>query len=217
MPDTRGWPLRFLNLTAKVALIGLLLYALARPELPQFRDKAMDVRLFTFGPPALLLPLAWALFARRRGHRPYPHAVDLCLVLPFLLDTAANTLDLYDSIAWFDDVMHFVTWVPWVLAFGLLLHYAPALPRWAHFGLVLGFGAVSHIVWELGEYVTFIRGSPELATAYTDTLGDLLLSLTGSTFGALLSVTILWRVGSQAEPGGARVAAPAATESPRTM
>ncbi len=97
--------------------------------------------------------------------------------------------------------MHFATWVPWVVAFGLLLHYAPALPRWAHFGLVLGFGAITHIVWELGEYVSFIRDSPELATAYTDTLGDLLLSLTGSLAGAVLSVTALWGVGRhQAAP-----------------
>ena len=46
--------------------------------------------------------------------------------------------------------MHFLTWVPWVVAFGLLLvTYAPPLPRWAVFGLVVGFGAVTHILWEL--------------------------------------------------------------------
>ena len=60
---------------------------------------------------------------------------------------------------------------------------------------MLGFGAVTHIVWELAEYVTFIRAGDELATAYTDTLGDLLLSLCGSIAGALLSATALWRLG----------------------
>ena len=40
------------------------------------------------------------------------------------------------------------------------------------------------ILWELLEYVTFIRRSPELKTAYTDTLGDLSLGLSGSVVAA---------------------------------
>jgi hypothetical protein len=42
------------------------------------------------------------------------------------------------------------------------------------------------IVWELLEYVTFIRNSSEKATAYTDTLGDLSLGLGGSIVAALI-------------------------------
>ena len=62
---------------------------------------------------------------------------------PFLLDTAGNALDLYDAIVWFDDAMHYLTWIPWVTAFGLLIvNYAPPIPPWAVFGVVLGFGAV---------------------------------------------------------------------------
>ena len=139
-----------------------------------------------------------------RPKRPYPHGIDLCIVLPFLMDTLGNTLDLYDSIEFFDDVMHFATWVPWVVAFGLLLHYAPPVPRWAHFGLVLGFGAVTHILWELLEFVTFIRGGAEEATAYRDTLGDLTLSLCGSLVGALLCVTVLWPRGEEGAVVGPR-------------
>ncbi len=49
--------------------------------------------------------------------------------------------------------------------------------------------------------MSLIRDSPELATAYTDTLGDLLLSLIGSLAGAVLSVTALWSLGRrQAAP-----------------
>ena len=44
------------------------------------------------------------------------------------------------------------------------------------------------ILWELLEYVTFIRHSPELETAYHDTLGDLTLGLTGSVIAAALVV-----------------------------
>ena len=42
------------------------------------------------------------------------------------------------------------------------------------------------ILWELLEYVTFIRDSPEVTTAYTDTLGDLGLGLSGSVVAGLL-------------------------------
>jgi hypothetical protein len=176
--------LRAVNLAAKAALIGLLLFAVVRPDLPQFEGKAMEARLFTYGASAVVLPLVWLVL---RPKRPYPHAIDLCIVAPFLMDTLGNTLDLYDAVTWFDDLMHFLTWIPWVVAFGLLLvTYAPPVPRWAVFGLVLGYGAVTHILWELAEYLTFIRGGPEEATAYTDTLGDLTLSLTGSLVGALI-------------------------------
>jgi len=191
--------MRAAALAVKAALLALLLYAVVRPELPQFAGKAMGTRLLTLGVVVVVVPLLWRLWpGGRRSGRPYPWAADLCFVAPFLMDTAANAVDLYDGVSWFDDAMHLATWVPWVVAFGLLLHYAPPVPRWAHFGLVLGFGAATHIVWELGEYVTFIRDSPELATAYTDTLGDLGMSLSGSLLGALLAVTALWGAGRDA-------------------
>ncbi len=53
------------------------------------------------------------------------------------------------------------------------------------------------VLWEFGEYFTFIRNSPELRTAYTDTLGDLALGLAGSVLAASLTVTLLW----PAQPG----------------
>lgn len=43
------------------------------------------------------------------------------------------------------------------------------------------------------EYHTFIRNSPELSTAYTDTVGDLALGPTGSVVAAAITVTVLWR------------------------
>jgi hypothetical protein len=54
----------------------------------------------------------------------------------------------------------------------------------------VGFGATSAILWELAEYVTFIRNSPERATAYTDTLGDLALGLCSSVLAALAAAMI---------------------------
>jgi hypothetical protein len=55
--------------------------------------------------------------------------------------------------------------------------------------IAVGFGAVTAILWEFGEHFEFIRNSPELATAYTDTLGDLALGLAGSVVAAVVTFT----------------------------
>lgn len=182
------------NIAAKVALVALLLHALVFPDLPQYQEKGMPWRIALYPISAVLVPAIWRLTARRRqAGRAYPHPIDLCVVAPFLLDTAGNAANLYDTVRWWDDVMHLVTWVPWVVAFGLLLRYRP-LERWVVAGLTLGFGAVTHILWEVAEYLTFVQGNPdEAASAYADTMGDLVMSLTGSLVGAVLVATALWR------------------------
>ena len=58
---------------------------------------------------------------------------------------------------------------------------------WQMLAFVVGFGAVTAILWEIAEYVAFIRNSDELNTAYTDTLGDMALGLTGSALAGLVS------------------------------
>ena len=62
------------------------------------------------------------------------------------------------------------------------------------FALAVGFGAVTAVLWEFGEYFAFIRDSPELDTAYTDTLGDLALGLAGSTVAALVTAGLRRRL-----------------------
>ena len=109
---------------------------------------------------------------RRRPASTYPYGVDILITLPFLIDVAGNTLDLYDSISWWDDLNHFVNWGILVAGFALLLRRLRIAPLELA-GLAIGFGAATAIVWELAEYVTFIRNSPEKVSAYTDTLGDL--------------------------------------------
>jgi hypothetical protein len=69
---------------------------------------------------------------------------------------------------------------------------AAAHRRWEAFGLAVGFGAVTAMLWEFPEYYTFTRHSSELRTAYTDTLSDLALGLGGSVLAATITVTLLW-------------------------
>jgi hypothetical protein len=176
------------TLTVKVALVVLLAVAVLWPELPQFEGKAFAGRALTYPISALVVPLGWWIASRRRRVA-YPYAMDILIVLPFLIDTAGNALDLYDTIEAWDDVNHFVNWAILTGAVGRLF-VRSSLPPPAVCGLLIGFGAVSAILWEFAEFVTFIRDSPEEITAYEDTLGDLGLGLGGSVCAAVLTVAL---------------------------
>jgi hypothetical protein len=177
-------PALTLDVAVKLALVGLLVFAVARPDLPQFAGKAMTGRAIGYPLAALVVPVSWFL-VRRRRRTAYPYAVDILIVLPFLIDMAGNAANLYDTVGWWDDANHFVNWAILVTGFGLVLRRTSLSPLVAA-GLCVGFGAVTAILWELLEYVTFIRHSKELRTAYTDTLGDLALGLAGSAVAAML-------------------------------
>ncbi len=172
------------NIAAKVLLVGLLVYGALNPGLPQFAGKAMTGRAIAYPLATMVVPIGWWLFARDRR---YPFVADLLITAPFLIDTVGNALDLYDSIGWWDDANHFMNWALLAGGFVLLLRWSDVTALVA--GLLgIGFGATTAILWELMEYVTFIRNSPELATAYTDTLGDLGLGLAGSVTASTLII-----------------------------
>jgi len=98
-----------------------------------------------------------------------------------------NSLDLYDSLDWWDDVNHYVNWLLLLAGLGLLVA-REVRPAWAMALLITGLGTILAVGWELGEWFTFIRHGTELDTAYEDTLGDLALGTLGSlTAGLLLS------------------------------
>ena len=97
------------DLAVKALLIGLLVFAVARPDLPQFEGKAMTGRALLYPLSAVIVPVVWWLLSRSRP-RAYPYALDILLVLPFLIDVAGNAANLYDTIDWWDDANHFVNW-----------------------------------------------------------------------------------------------------------
>ena len=140
-----------------------------------------------------MVPVAWWLAGRTP---PYPYTMDILLALPFLIDVLGNAFDLYDKVDRWDDANHLVNWALLSSAFGQLL-IRLRVGRWEAFGLVVGFGATTAILWEFAEYFTFIRHSDELQTAYTDTLGDLALGLTGSVVAAAITV---WLEGRRPAP-----------------
>jgi hypothetical protein len=182
----------WLNLAVKIALIGLLLFGALNQDMERFHGKAMTGRAFFYPISAIIVPIGWWLLQRRRTTPlAYPYGLDILLVMPFLIDVAGNALNLYDTITWWDDLNHLVNWAILAAAFGLLLLRLP-VGRWEIAGLVAGFGAITAILWELAEYITFVRNSPELQTAYTDTLGDLVLGTLGSIIAGILIAWLLW-------------------------
>ena len=189
------WPVAlWVDVAVKLSLVLLLAFG-AFSGLERFAGKAFGWRLVGYSLAALVLPAVWAARGRRSQ---YPFLADTLFVLPFLIDTIGNALDLYDTVDWWDDANHFVNWALVSGAVAVVL-VRMRIDRWQLFGLVVGFGAVTAILWEIGEYFAFIRNSPELATAYTDTLGDLALGLSGTTLTAAIAVASLRQFQNRAD------------------
>ena len=178
-------PLFWSTAALKALVLALCVLVLLRPDLPQLQGKAMTARalLSPFG--IFVLAVGWRLVTRRRAAPPpFPFLADILLTLPFAVDLLGNALDLYDPVPWFDDVTHLVGGTCITGGIGLLLRPVKLSPAVAA-GLMVGLAAVVIILWEEMEYVAFIRHSPELATAYEDTLGDQALGLLGAAVATL--------------------------------
>ena len=190
------WPRR-LTVAVFVLTVAQLAVATFVDGLPQFEGKGFGARLVAYPVMMLLVPAGWVGYQRYQRHRgrpgadvPLPWAAFGLIMAPFLIDVTGNTLDLYDSLSWWDDANHFVNWFLLCAGIGLLLLRAPIRPPWALGLLVAGIGALLAVIWELGEWYTFIRHGTELDTAYEDTLFDEVL---GSLGGAIAGVVIARR------------------------
>lgn len=166
-------------------LVGMLLYALVNPDLPQFDGKAMAARLVLFPLAALVVPAGWLLVRRRRGSPvTFPWAASVLLVLPFVIDLVGNAAGLYVDIERFDDAVHTVNPVLGVAGLALLLDRTSA-PRWSVWVMAFGLGSAAHIGFELIEYVLLMGlGAVELGLTLRDTLSDLAWGLLGAAVGA---------------------------------
>jgi hypothetical protein len=177
----------WLDVAIKVATVALLAWAVASPDLPQFQGKAFTGRALGYPIALLALPTLWWLFARRR--LPFPVVSDVLIGLPFLIDVVGNALNLYDTIDAWDDLNHLVNWSLHTAAIGLLLRYG-AWGFWTRVALGLCWAVTTAVLWEFAEFATFVQNSPEAASAYADTLGDLALGMTGGLVAALVTARL---------------------------
>lgn len=208
--DTSRW--RPLALFAKAALAALLALAVAFPEWDRFADKAMGARVAAYPAAVMLVTLIWALRGRDRA---FPWDIDLLVTAPFLIDVAGNAADLYDTLTWFDDACHFGNWALLCAAAGLALRRWCGLRSWTLALACTGAGASAAILWEFFEYGVFILDTPESVSIYRDTIGDLMLGLSGAAAAGL--VTGLSSRAASPEPAPAATACLPAARDGRSV
>jgi hypothetical protein len=181
---------RAANLSAKAGLIMLLALALLFPEASHMRDKAAGLRAVVYPMLAFTIPAIWVLFWRDRAT--FPWLADFLVTIACFTDILGNRMNLYDTIVWFDDWMHFMNTGMLAAAVVLLTMHRSS----AFLGVLeraLAVGATGAIAWEIGEYFAFISGSSERRFAYVDTLGDLGLGV----LGAITAATIIHKLWTQ--------------------
>jgi hypothetical protein len=180
-----------LDVAAKAGLVVLLVMSLIFPELGNVEDKAAGLRAVAYPMLAFTVPVVWWVFWRERAS--FPWVADLLVTSTCFTDTLGNRLDLYDSVVWFDDLMHLVN-TGLLTAAVILLTMRHSSTMAAVVERSLAFGATSAVGWELAEYFAFIANSSEKRHAYTDTLGDLGLNVVGAGLAGII-VHRLWQRG----------------------
>lgn len=181
--------IRAIDVAAKVGLVLMLFSAVLYPELGNLEGKGAIARAIGYPAAAFLLPAVWYLFWRQRAS--FPWLADLLITITCFTDILGNRMDLYDTVSWFDDWMHFMNTGLLAAAFILLTlprtdALAPVIER------ALAFGATAALAWELAEYYAFISGTSEVSRAYEDTLSDMTLGVMGSLVAAV-GIHVLWR------------------------
>lgn len=171
-----------LDVLAKVMLLLLVILVLIDPTWGNLEGKAPVGRAVIYPLWALVVPAYWWL--RRRGG-PFPWLPDLLFTLTSFSDVLGNRLDLYDTVFWFDDFMHFAC--TGLISAGMVLLTERPHERLRDTATrAIAFGLTASMVWEIWEYVSFVTHSDELGTAYGDTLGDLSHGWLGAVVAAFV-------------------------------
>lgn len=183
---------RAASISAKAALVLLLVLALLYPESGHMRDKAAGLRAVGYPLLSFTVPALWWVFWKDRVT--FPWLGDLLVTLTCFTDVLGNRMDLYDTVVWFDDWMHFMN-TGLLVAAVLLLTMRQSSSLASVVERALAFGATAAIAWEIAEYFAFISRSTERRFAYTDTLGDLGLGTCGALVAAVV-VHQMWQRGT---------------------
>ena len=178
-------------MAAKAALLVMLVATLIDPDLGNMRDKGAGVRAVVYPMLAFTVPVIWSIWWKERAS--FPWLPDLLITLTCFSDILGNRMNLYDTIVWFDDWMHFFnTGVITGAVILLTMHRSSSLGSTIERSLAVG--VTGAVVWELGEYAAFLSKSWERHGAYTDTLGDLTLGSLGAVCSAFL-IHAMWKRG----------------------
>ena len=80
--------------------------ALLYPDQGNLRDKAAGMRAVGYPLISLTVPLLW--WALWRDRISFPWLPDLLITITCFTDILGNRMNLYDTVVWFDDWMHFM-------------------------------------------------------------------------------------------------------------
>jgi hypothetical protein len=129
-----------------------------------------------------------------------PRLYDLAVIVALMFTQGGEALNLYDAIAWYDRVVHFV--VPLLVSQIIYLCLArievmpdpsqETLPRHeaGMFVAVFALGLAAGALWEIFEWSSDGLFGSALSEGNTDTVGDLIADACGSLAGGALMV--LW-------------------------
>jgi hypothetical protein len=129
-----------------------------------------------------------------------PRLYDLAVIVALTFTQGGEALNLYDAIAWYDRVVHFV--VPLLVSQIIYLCLArievmpdpsqETLPRHeaGMFVAVFALGLAAGALWEIFEWTSDGLFGSALSEGNTDTVGDLIADACGSLAGGALMV--LW-------------------------
>jgi hypothetical protein len=127
-----------------------------------------------------------------------PRAYDLCLVLAVALQAWGEALGLYDSVLWFDNVVHFSLpffAVPTLYIVLARLDVVPDPKDETHGRHYAGMAIISFALgmalgglWEIVEWASDNRLGSNLQLGNEDTVGDLIADSLGALCGAALLV-----------------------------
>lgn len=158
------------NLLLRASMVFFAAEAIALVDDPRFEGKGIAIRnAIVIGSYSLVFPILQWL---RHPWRRFPWWTDLLWLSVPWLDMAGNSLNLYDTVAWF----HLVPHAHGPGAIVVVLMRAVRVPFLAAVGVV----QVGHVLLEAQEYYTDVLLGTHNVTSIADPINDMLAGVAGS-------------------------------------
>ncbi len=178
----------------RVLILAAVVFMYVFPELPQLEAKSLTWRTIVYPVMTLLLP---AMYLLRGRNGPYPWHLDVNWAFVFTFDIVGNDLHWYGTWPHFDDFIHVVNSIPFVVSMALVF-----LALEQRTSVVAGFWVVMvftfavffslHSLWEMYEFAADEIAGTELLPGG---MREATLNNLAGILGAVLAVLLLrhWR------------------------